>query len=355
MENRDDSFHFSSVSNETLEPSTTIHPKHQAMLDRLSKNNQSRLQNRELGSNSSSPAFESTNSFLSRFSDLKQSITSELTRIEQSPDSLSSKPDLDPISSSIADLEKLLAENSYYLPPYEVRASLKTISDLKDSLDNLSSQLFPRKKFSFKNKPIKPKNRLENLVNVMEKQETERPDSISSSDKLADLIGRDFLGFRNREGEILVEDFKGKDVGEFMIADLCSCHVKLKGRSRQVFIHRLKNCKVYAGPALGSILIEDVEGCLFILASHQIRIHNAKKCDFYLRVRSRPIIEDSIEVRFAPYCLEYEGIEEDLKESRLNEETGNWENVDDFKWLRAVHSPNWSVLPVSDRIGAILI
>ncbi|KAE8701137.1 Tubulin-folding cofactor C [Hibiscus syriacus] len=116
-------------------------------------------------------------------------------------------------------------------------------------------------------------------------------------------------------------------------------------------MNRLKNCKVYLGPVTGSILIEDVEGCIFVLASHQIRIHLAKRCDFYLRVRSRPIIEDSIAVRFAPYCLDYEGIEMDLEKAGLSEETGNWENVDDFKWLRAVQSPNWCILPENERVG----
>ncbi|KAI9168806.1 hypothetical protein LWI28_002211 [Acer negundo] len=99
--------------------------------------------------------------------------------------------------------------------------------------------------------------------------------------------------------------------------------------------------------------MEEVEDCVFVLASHQIRIHFAKRSDFYLRVRSRPIIEDSDGVRFANYCLKYEGIEEDLAMAALDEETGNWANVDDFKWLRAMQSPNWSILPEEERVGDV--
>ncbi|KOM49731.1 hypothetical protein LR48_Vigan08g055800 [Vigna angularis] len=69
----------------------------------------------------------------------------------------------------------------------------------------------------------------------------------------------------------------------------------------------------YVGPVTGSVLIEEVEGCVFVMASHQIRIHSARKSDFYLRVRSKLIIKDSNGVRFAPYCLSYSGIEEDLR------------------------------------------
>ena len=125
------------------------------------------------------------------------------------------------------------------------------------------------------------------------------------------------------------------------------------GTVRALFVHRLRKCRVYTGPVTGSVLIEGVEDCVFVMASHQIRIHNAKSCDFYLRVRSRPIIEDSCGVRFAPYCLRYDGIEEELRESRLDEETENWGNVDDFLCLRAVQWPNWCVLPENERVGLV--
>lgn len=164
---------------------------------------------------------------------------------------------------------------------------------------------------------------------------------------------RDSPGFRNKEGEVLIKDFKASGEGEFTISDLRSCEVRLVGPVRALFVHRLRNCRVYAGPVSSSILIEEVEGCVFILASHQIRIHHANESDFYLRVRSRPIIEDCSGVRFAPYCLCYEGIDDDLRETGLEEETGNWGNVDDFRWLRAVQSPNWSVLPENERVDNV--
>jgi hypothetical protein len=72
-------------------------------------------------------------------------------------------------------------------------------------------------------------------------------------------------------------------------------------------------------------------------------------------VRSRPIIEDCSGVRFAPYVLNYEGIEEDLKDSGLEEETGNWANVDDFKWLKAMQSPNWCLVPEEEWFQTVNI
>ncbi|ESQ53246.1 hypothetical protein EUTSA_v10025595mg [Eutrema salsugineum] len=327
---------------------SALQKKHHDMLERLSARHQARKSDSpDSSSSSSSSTLESTSSFLARFADSKRSIESRIVEsrlASSSADSSKLKSDLAEISLVIANLEKLLAENSYFLPSYEVRSSLKVVSDLKQSLDSLSSELVPKKKFSFKTKSssTKPESK---------PPEIKKPDFVS----LPKVPVRDSPGFRNKHKETLVKSFKGSSIGEFTLSDLDSCRVELTGTVNALFLHRLKSCNVYTGPVIGSILIDDVEDCVLVLASHQIRIHCAKKSDFYLRVRSRPIIEDSNGVRFAPYSLDYSGIEEDLKKAGLEEETKSWANVDDFLWLRAVQSPNWSVLPEEERLYPVSI
>ncbi|KAJ4750516.1 Tubulin-specific chaperone C [Rhynchospora pubera] len=275
----------------------SINPKHQALIDRLST--------RRSATTTSSDTARPVADFLSSFASSKLSI-------EQSLSESRSRADLDHISS--LDLDQ-------------------------SSFDSASSSLLPRKKFSFRNKPQKKEEDPKNVAEI-----SVEPSAI---DKISSLSVRDGPGFRNEKDTTLVKDFRQCDVGqgEFTLSDLENCRVYLKGTVRALFFYRIRNCQVFTGPVLGSVLIEDVSDSLFVLASHQIRIHHAKATDFFLRVRSRPIIEDSNRVRFAPYRLTYEGIEDELKESGLGEETGNWANVDDFKWLRAVQSPNWSLIP----------
>jgi len=50
-------------------------------------------------------------------------------------------------------------------------------------------------------------------------------------------------------------------------------------------------------------------------------------CDFYVRMRSGPIIEHSSGLRFAPYNVEYQGIESQLKQGGLDQETDMWSKV----------------------------
>ncbi|KAF5756116.1 putative cyclase-associated protein CAP/septum formation inhibitor MinC [Helianthus annuus] len=335
-----------SATTDGMSTDPTIQRKHAAMIERLSNLHQSRVSNK---TDPKDPSFESTKSFLLLFTNSKQAIESSLTQVQQISDTDPTqdlKPELEKMSLSITELEKLVAENSYFLPPYEVRSSLKTISDLKQTLDSVTSKVKPRKKFSFKNRPAK-KPEPANTITI-EAIENEREQQSSYKVK-------DSPGFRSKENEILTKEFKGSEIGEFVLSDLTNCEVRLRGCFRTLFINRLKNCKIYTGPVLGSILIEEVEGCLFVVASHQIRIHDAKESDFYLRCRSRPIIERSSGVRFAPYRLCYDGIESDLRESNLDDDTGSWANVDDFQWLRAVQSPNWSILPESQRIDTVNI
>lgn len=325
--------------------------KHAAMLERLSNRHQSRVAAKP-DPNSS----ESTQSFLSQFSQSKLSIEAQISQIRVQSDP-ARKADLEAFSLEISALEKLVAEYSYLLPPYEVRNSLTTISHLRQTLDDVSAAVAPKKKFSFKNKSSKKTEAaaLDQKSEVVCELENNK-----INEGLGKLGFRDLSaapGFRNMDKEELMKEFDRGELdarnGEFTLSNLRDCEVKLKGCLRALFVDNVVNCKVYVGAVMGSVLIEGAEGCVFVLASHQIRIHNAKTCDFYLRVRSRPIIEDSSGVRFAPYCLNYQGMEEDLAEANLGEETGNWAKVDDFRWLRAVQSPNWSILPEDDRIGMV--
>ncbi|CAI0441649.1 unnamed protein product [Linum tenue] len=318
----------------------SLQKKRQAMIDRLSNRHQSRTAT--AGNSTRSADDDNPDSAVaSKFSESKCSIDSLLDK-SSSVDSSAIRSHFDGISSSIAALEQLVAESSYSLPSYELRSALKSVAELKQRLENQSAELLPKKKFSFRNKSATTAAKSSAAVRPKDPELPKQQPPV--------LVIRESPGFRNAEEVTLTKNFRGSGIGEFTASDLDSCEVRLIGCINALFINRLRNCRVYTGPVIGSVLIEQVENCVFVLASHQIRIHDASGCDFYLRVRSRPIIEDCSRVRFAPYCLSYEGIEVELKEAGLGDESGNWGNVDDFKWLRAVQSPNWSVLEESQRI-----
>jgi hypothetical protein len=83
-----------------------------------------------------------------------------------------------------------------------------------------------------------------------------------------------------------------------------------------------------------------VPGVLFVLLPNliQVRIHDAAQTDFYLNVGSKPIIESSQALRFAPF-------------SNSEKEKNFWSEVEDFNWLRQAHSPNWALMPEDATIA----
>ena len=89
-----------------------------------------------------------------------------------------------------------------------------------------------------------------------------------------------------------------------------------------------------------------------MIAARQVRIHAAQASDFYLRVRSHPIIEHSGGLRFGPYACSYPGCGADLEEQGLEPDSGMWREVNDFGWLRATPSPHWAELPEAERQAA---
>ncbi|CAM0945662.1 unnamed protein product [Alopecurus aequalis] len=308
--------------------------KHLAMLERLSK--------RSATSSAESPEASPVAAFLSRLAAAKIAAESALSACHSSPEDAPAS--LAAASAAVDDVERVVAEASHSLPPYELRSALASVSDLRAAHKLAASEIRPKKSFSFRNKSKATKNFPQDPPSPLQPP-PEQPKPTFD----AILPG---LGFRCRKGATLVKDLRvaNEKDGDFTLADLVSCEVYLKGKCRALNIHKLRDCRVFIGPVFGSVLIEDVERCTFVMAAHQIRIHEARATDFYLRVRSRPIIEDCSGVRFAPHALKYVGIEQDLRDSGLDEDTGNWANVDDFKWLRAVQSPNWCLVPEGERL-----
>eukprot|EP00250_Pteridium_aquilinum_P001944 c12154_g1_i1 orf=254-1471(-) len=372
----------------------SLQQKHAAMLQRLAINEDARLQKcaalRE-GSLAAENPNESTDRFLQAFSEsfkqLEQTLSSLQVRVSSEEDKSSTKSDLDVAAIRISELEQFVAENSYFLPAYEVRASQSAIASLREKLEGVNAELLPKKRFSFKSKAGRDRKVSEQgtakglehaqvpdcgagkgIQSVQDLQvkskdfakgkasvdaEVEKAKSSQVSDYTNGFATPLACRIRDLEGAVVVKDLRNQEDSEVILENLANCSVYLRGRCRAMYAHKLKACNVYAGPVTGSALIEEVEDCTMMLASHQIRIHHAKKTDMYLRVRSHPIVEYTSDIRVAPYAFSYQGIDDDLLAGSLNEETGLWEHVDDFRWLRAIPSPNWSILPERERAALV--
>ncbi|RPA95151.1 TBCC-domain-containing protein [Choiromyces venosus 120613-1] len=98
-----------------------------------------------------------------------------------------------------------------------------------------------------------------------------------------------------------------------------------------------------SGAINGPIHITSLSNTTILIACRQFRMHDANNVDVYLLCSSRPIIEDCSGVRFAPLDVDVGGEWRSVRNL--------WDQVDDFKWLKSGHSPNWEVMEEEERVG----
>ena len=127
-------------------------------------------------------------------------------------------------------------------------------------------------------------------------------------------------------------------------------------------INSVTESLLICGRTSGAAHITGVENSTLIIWSRQVRMHECKNCLVYLHCGSRPVIEDCNAIRFTPFppvyvSTPFVALEVFSFIIRRQNTTGSprpnspnmWDQVDDFKWLRAEHSPNWNTLQPGDE------
>jgi len=252
---------------------------------------------------------------------------------------------LSAIVTTIGEAEQRLAESTYFLPGYDSRTCNAHLAALRERARHVSSLLVPRKKFSFsKNKRRAAEVAAAEQARLIEEQKAKEGEKACASKPVSEAPG-----VRGVKGGVVVVSAAEIKGGEFVIEDVEGAEVWLCGPIGALYIHRVRDSKVYTGPVSGAALVEDTSSCTFMLASAQIRIHHTHNTSLYLRVRSNPIIEYCTGVGVAPYKVAYPGSEGHMKHADLDKETNLWNQVNDFRWLKSTPSPNWRVLPLLER------
>jgi tubulin-specific chaperone C len=133
------------------------------------------------------------------------------------------------------------------------------------------------------------------------------------------------------------------------LARLHGCTIEIHDVSAAVRAVDLVDCRVYVGPVSGSIHVTNCSGCIIHAAARQVRLHSCRQCTVQVFAGSPPIIEKCERVSFAPYGLQYKLLDVHMRRAGLTGATNEWSKVQDFSWLRAGPSPNWTLLDAVAR------
>ncbi|CAI5731189.1 unnamed protein product [Peronospora destructor] len=152
----------------------------------------------------------------------------------------------------------------------------------------------------------------------------------------------------NKQDEVIIIDSssftdtndKSRDLN---FSHLTNCVVLVCVETSAIRGDALKDCVFYTGAIFGSLWLEHCDGCEFIVACRQLRVHSSTGTTFHLRISSYPIIEDCQLMQFGPYRLQFDGLKAQLERLGLQKDPGLWAKVKDFKWHKTQQSPNWSI------------
>ena len=257
----------------------------------------------------------------------------------------------------VVTLNRECAAASARASAYESRVMGEKTRALRAAFERCADVARPREKFRFKSRGTRRRRSggEEEEVGGRAVGETATSGETAAGETAAAaaaVVDDDGPGIRDRSNETIVAT-DATEEDDYALERLTDCDVFVFGACRALQAYDLKRCRVYALAVSGSAHVENIVDSVFCVAARQLRAHCARRTRFHARVASRPVVEDSRDVAFAPrVALEDAHASADdelLQKHGLDVENGLWREVDDFLWLRASQSPHWRELEEDAR------
>ncbi|KAK5661747.1 hypothetical protein OQA88_9848 [Cercophora sp. LCS_1] len=279
------------------------------------------------------------------------------------------------ILASISNLSREVADASDFIPAYDQRNYTEIIKTLQENLRRERAKGAPKTRFQFKHRPAQssPSDATKDTrrdvpvdatsAGPPNKVTAEAGDTVSGrpilgggknyNDEITRAQGvrkpsfsaaRDITLSGHRNIHIILPSSASRATSSGTLTELHGCIIDMSaptGRQGAPFanltLKNISNSLIIAGHVEGSVHITGVKNSILVFMARQVRIHECESVDLYLHCMSHPIIEDCSNLRFAtaPECYL-----SDEDKTKLN----MWDQVNDFKWLKAEPSPNWRLM-----------
>ncbi|KAF1929047.1 TBCC-domain-containing protein [Didymella exigua CBS 183.55] len=303
----------------------------------------------------------------------------------------------DAVDHCLAGIDRLsheVKDASSYIPAYDQRTYSEAIKALSEKLQNTRQSFNPPKKFAFKTRKnasavsisdadeiaasrvvgsdtsntnssfaptplnrLSPGERKEQEAALSPQNSTPKVsdgiDDANGGVRRPSFSGVTSIHISNHNAVIIIAHASASHAtSSGTVTNLMNCTVDLSAPTTAspfsaLYLKNILSSTIITGQVSGATHITDITSCKLYVTSRQFRMHGAKNVDVYLHCASRPIIEDCEGVRFAP-------LPEELVSDELKPAQNQWDQIDDFKWLKAEQSPNWSILPEGERVAPVV-
>ncbi|KAK4098660.1 hypothetical protein N658DRAFT_499113 [Parathielavia hyrcaniae] len=325
------------------------------------------------------PTMDTNNSFYLRFRNSVEDIQQQL---EVLPSKATVGGErmyaIEDILSRISRLSREVADVADSVPAYDHRAYSDTVKALREEITEAQAQYQPKPRFQFKQRALnssatpKPDSRSLNPATANNHSDSP-PVAAGARDHASNNNGtttsnpapstRRDLALSDHKGvHITLPSTAARAVSAWTLTNLNRCIVDMSAQPSSgsssseddahppfasLTLKDVSGSVIVAGRVDGPVHVTNVRDSVVVVATRQVRIHDCDNLVFYLHCVSRPIVEACTRVRFAkaPACY--------LTDKQKGE-TNLFDQVDDFKWLKATASPNWSVLPEAEAVPEVV-
>ena len=125
---------------------------------------------------------------------------------------------------------------------------------------------------------------------------------------------------------------KPGDIGgnQFCVDELENCKVIVNDICDSMTIDRCTNCELILSAVRGSVFIRDCVDSKFQIVCGQFRCRSCTNCDFFIHVRSGPVVESSKNIRIGCSTLFYPELIDQMNQLKLDPLLNCWTDIHDF-------------------------
>lgn len=133
--------------------------------------------------------------------------------------------------------------------------------------------------------------------------------------------------FENLENQCIMRTPGTLNHCPFSVKGLNNCDIFVLDRTSIFYFRNCNNSTLHTGPISAAIYVENCRNCTISICCHRLRVFNCQNIRLYVSSVVAPNVDRSEGIVFAPYNFTYPGLEQQLRQSRMEKNANNWSAI----------------------------
>lgn len=143
-------------------------------------------------------------------------------------------------------------------------------------------------------------------------------------------VDRSIFVQKDKKDETIIRTPGQINGNQFVANKLENCKVIVHDFCDSMMIDQCTNCQFVLSAVRGSIFARNCKQCKFAMVCGQFRCRECEECDFFMQVKTGPVVESSQNLRIGCALVSYPELAEQMKKARLDPAINIWNDVHDF-------------------------